>query len=157
MKTPSSFKTIPIFVFLLLVSVSLTTAYAQTKKILLLDQKMDRYKIGQYLEILEDENKEYTIEEVSSPGFSSLFKPLESDSLNLGLKDIAVWIRYTVREDKFTKDKRVPQKEWVFDTGKSDNFDYADFFCPDRFKSREFAKEKWSFERAGKLRTEDGK
>jgi class 3 adenylate cyclase len=153
----TSVKTISIFVLFLLVNVFLTASYAQTKSILVLDQEIDRYKVGQYLEILEDENKEYTIEEVSSPRLSKLFKPLKSDSINLGLKDSAVWVRFTVQEDKFTEEKGVNLKEWVFDTGKSDNFDFADFFCPDCVESPEFVEEKWSVERAGKLRTEDGK
>jgi diguanylate cyclase len=53
--------------------------------------------VGNLLEILKDAQKEFTIEQVSSPGFSSRFIRAKGPVPNLGATRSALWVRLRVR------------------------------------------------------------
>ena len=88
---------IPFSIILCLVLLApLKTCYA---KILVLDPDQNDYWLGSYLEILEDKNKEWTIEDVTTPELASRFYPNTELIPNFGLTDSAIWIRFELKND----------------------------------------------------------
>ncbi|MGD8716583.1 MAG: 7TM diverse intracellular signaling domain-containing protein [Desulfobacterales bacterium] len=64
---------------------------------LTLQASQESYQVGPYLEILEDENGEWTIEDVTEDLLLNKFAPAKSKTLNLGLSESAFWFRFSVR------------------------------------------------------------
>lgn len=63
---------------------------------LLLAPGQGRFELSPYLEILEDKNGQYTIDEISSTALLHEFKPLHGRTLNLGLTSSVIWIRFSI-------------------------------------------------------------
>jgi len=53
-------------------------------------------KVGKYVEILEDKNNAYSIDEVSSSDFNSLFKTSEKEILSFGSTESYYWLKLNV-------------------------------------------------------------
>lgn len=56
----------------------------------------ERYEIGPHCAFLLDPDNSWSIEEISSPSFLSGFSPLGSATLNLGITDTTVWVRFGI-------------------------------------------------------------
>lgn len=65
-------------------------------RILHLTPEKDHYFLGSYLDYLEDPEKKFTIEDVTSPQMSPRFVSHEGKMLNLGIDTHACWLRFTV-------------------------------------------------------------
>jgi len=61
---------------------------------LTLEAGKDAYVLGRSLDILEDKEKRWTIEDVSSAAFDQKFQPADRGSLNAGYTDSAFWVRF---------------------------------------------------------------
>ena len=73
---------------------------AQTP-VVLTDERRE-VPLGRFMEVFEDEDKQWTIEQVSSPAFAGRFRPGRSDILNFGFTDSAYWLRFRLRNESST-------------------------------------------------------
>ena len=85
-------------------SVLALTPATQTETVILTDEQ-SQYPLGLHLELLEDKDKVWTIEDVTSPEFDSQFVPSQEETPNFGFTDSAYWARFRVRDeaDELTK------------------------------------------------------
>jgi methyl-accepting chemotaxis protein len=81
----------------LITSSILFSVYAQNP-VILTDQQ-GQYPLGLHLEILEDPQKQWTIEEVNSAEFAGRFKPSQDAAPNFGFTNSAYWIRLQVKNE----------------------------------------------------------
>ncbi|MEW6265750.1 MAG: diguanylate cyclase [Thermodesulfobacteriota bacterium] len=91
---------------------------------LVLDDR-DCYRLGGHLEILEDQEKKFTLPDVVSPSWSGKFSPASGLIPNLGVISSAVWVKFRVANPS-----KVPA-----DLLLSYNYPVTDrvsFFWPDR-------------------------
>jgi diguanylate cyclase (GGDEF)-like protein len=86
-----------------------------------------RYEVGPYLEILEDPRGLWTIEEVTSAPYSSLFSPVGSPSVNLGITRTTVWLRFAVSDDPRKGSGELTSAPWLLDIGWP-IFDSAEYY-----------------------------
>ena len=80
-----------LFTFILIFS-----GLLRSQKILTLKDNQQKYPLGLYLEILEDPGAELTLEQVTSPEYSSRFKPNRERVPNLGFTRSAIWVRFRI-------------------------------------------------------------
>ncbi|MCP4132529.1 MAG: SpoIIE family protein phosphatase [bacterium] len=73
------------------------------------------YRLGTYLEYLEDKEDKWSIEDVSSEAFSTKFTRCQKRALNFGFTDSAYWIRFKLLYTP--EDKKVLSKEWLLELG----------------------------------------
>jgi hypothetical protein len=64
--------------------------------ILKLTEDTTRYPLGKYLDILEDKESKWTVEDMSSPAIAGGFVPVKVESQNLGWTKSAIWLRFQV-------------------------------------------------------------
>ncbi len=80
-------------VFLLVAIMGLSVkAQAQVK--LFLDGREDDYQLTPYLEVLEDKDSQWTINDLLAPGFSTPFKSANGNALNPGITRSVWWVRF---------------------------------------------------------------
>ncbi len=84
-----------IFLLALLAVLSLPAAMQAEGPVILTDAKSE-YPLGTHLQILEDKDKIWTIEEVSTSGISQLFAPSQDEVPSFGFTDSAYWVRFQV-------------------------------------------------------------
>ena len=76
----------------------------------ILTDGQDRYPLGLHLELLEDKEKRWTIEDVTSPDLAGRFRPSQEEVPVFGFIDSAYWVRLRVRNNTgATTDWRVEQ------------------------------------------------
>ena len=102
---------------------------AAVSRTLFLDARQGRFDIGPYLEILEDKNGQWTIAEISSDAFTDRFKPVDADTLNLGLTRSAIWIRFTIGIQEPSKGPELAHQKWYLDCGRK-FLENGDLFIP---------------------------
>jgi signal transduction histidine kinase/PAS domain-containing protein len=105
-----------------------TPALAQTSEPpapppLVLTDGQSEYPLGLHLELLEDPSGGLTIEDVTSPEFSSQFIPSRVEVPNYGFTDSAYWVR--LRLDNQTRSTN----EWLLEQGFA-NTHYIDLYTP---------------------------
>ena len=66
---------------------------------LVLDEGLEHFPLGRYLEVLEDPGGELTIEDVTSAEYDAQFDPSEEDIPNFGYTDSAYWLRLPLRNE----------------------------------------------------------
>ena len=98
-------KRIIAFSFLIFISLWWATTVAQSQNPVILTNEQDHYPLGPHLEILEDKEGTWTIEDVTSPEISSQFVPNQEESPGFGFTDSAYWVRFQVtnKADAATK------------------------------------------------------
>ena len=99
-----------------------SSVLAQTSEPIELTDEQDQYPLGFHIEIIEDEDKKWTIEDVISPEIASQFVPSQEIAPRFGFTDSAYWVRLQVRNEASN------DKDWllVYD---SIPF-YVDYFLP---------------------------
>jgi signal transduction histidine kinase/CheY-like chemotaxis protein len=65
----------------------------------ILTDGQDQYPLGRRLEILEDTEKRWTIEDVTAPEMARRFRPSQEDVPVFGVTDSAYWVRFRVRNE----------------------------------------------------------
>ncbi len=63
---------------------------------LVVDEHRGDYELGPYLEILEDPDRRWSIEQVAAPDFDGRFIPSSERVPNFGYTDSAYWVRFRV-------------------------------------------------------------
>ncbi len=124
-------------IFLLILSFSLIMipSFGQdnnqiiTPKTVILDDNKVEYSLTKNLEILEDQTKKLTINEVSSPDYNNQFMP--NSKINLGIKQSAIWLRFQVKNKAklinhnlilLLNDSRMGNLEFYFKPSQEHNF-----------------------------------
>jgi class 3 adenylate cyclase len=82
---------------------------------LTLHADQESYRLGKFLEILEDDAAAWTIDDVAAEPLWHKFSPVNAGTLNLGLSESAFWIRFTVRSDLDLQKNR----PWFLKVGRS--------------------------------------
>jgi diguanylate cyclase (GGDEF)-like protein/PAS domain S-box-containing protein len=120
------FRIIPYLILLcsVLVPGSIVGVGAEDKvPTLQLSTARERYALGRFAEILEDPERNRTIEEVASPALSNHFQPVGADTVNAGVTSSALWIRFTLHESEISGLTRDKQVRWLLDLGRSHYYD----------------------------------
>ncbi|MDH4198774.1 MAG: SpoIIE family protein phosphatase [Spirochaetia bacterium] len=66
---------------------------------------MGKYRLGHYLEILEDPSRQMTFEQISSPKARNLFVESQSEIPNFGFSDSVFWVRFRLLNSaKYSKE-----------------------------------------------------
>ncbi len=82
------------------------------------------YPLAGRVEVLADENREWTIEDVLSPEVSSRFATPEKRNLNFGITHAAYWVRFRLHN------KETDRTEWLLDIG-NPRIQYIDLYVFD--------------------------
>ncbi|MCP4751981.1 MAG: response regulator [Proteobacteria bacterium] len=102
-----------------------TKAETAISPVLILSDETQEIDLAPYLELLEDADKKWSIEEVSSPGFSHRFETNSAALPYFGFSPSAYWVRFRVKNTS-------SQKEWHLDYEDVGFYflDRLDFFLP---------------------------
>ena len=76
-----------------------TRILAQPDAAVVLTDEQEAYPLGLHLEILEDKEQEWTIEDIILPEISSQFVPSQEEAPGFGFTDSAYWVRFQVRNE----------------------------------------------------------
>lgn len=76
--------------------------FAQFTSIIVLTDAQEQYPLGLHLELLEDKNREWTIDDVTSPEIASLFTPSQESTPGFGFTNSAYWVRFRVSNEATT-------------------------------------------------------
>ena len=96
---------------------------------LVISPNQGRLELGPHLEILEDKNREWTIDDVSSAGFAHRFQPTNSKVINLGITAAAIWMRFSIDAGKPGKEADPAHRKWYLDFDR-DFLEQCDLFFP---------------------------
>ena len=96
---------------------------------LIISSNQSRFELGPHLEILEDKNREWTIDDVSSSAFADTFHPINSDVINLGITSSAIWMRFSIEIKNLDMDALQTRQTWYLDFDR-DFFEQCDLFIP---------------------------
>jgi len=80
-------------------SLSASSGLEASAPVVMLEDAVDKYPLGRYLEILEDTGGNLTIEDIRSKDTSLLFTPNQKASLNFGVTGSGVWTRFKVQNN----------------------------------------------------------
>ncbi|MGK0247936.1 MAG: signal transduction histidine kinase/CheY-like chemotaxis protein [Oleispira sp.] len=107
---------------------SINNVHAQNS--LILTDNQESYPLGMFLEILEDKDKQWTIDDITSPRLANSFIPNFKKIPHFGFTDSAYWVRFSL----INQSKRI--KDWRLILGLT-NFNFVDFYLSegDGFKS----------------------
>lgn len=78
-----------------------------------LDSEHPSYNLVEYLEILEDREGNWTIEDVSRSPLSGRFAPPADRVLNMGMTSSAYWLRFTVVKGDFSRVPEAFHRDWI--------------------------------------------
>jgi signal transduction histidine kinase/DNA-binding response OmpR family regulator len=106
-------------IFLVILIASISSVHAQNS--LILTDNQESYPLGMFLEILEDEDKQWTIDDITSPRLADSFKPNVKKIPHFGFTDSVYWVRISL----INQSKRI--KDWRLVLGLT-NFNFVDFY-----------------------------
>ncbi len=72
---------------------------AQPRGEIVLTDPQLQYPVGLHMEILEDKDKQWTIEDVTSPTIAAQFAPSSEETPGFGFTDSAYWVRFEARNE----------------------------------------------------------
>jgi hypothetical protein len=72
---------------------------AQDQGDIVLADSQSQYPVGLYMEILEDKDEQWTIEDVTSPDIAAQFVHSSEEVPGFGFADSAYWVRFEVRNE----------------------------------------------------------
>jgi signal transduction histidine kinase len=98
------------------------TAVAQSQNPLILTNDQEQHPLGPHLEILEDKEGAWTIEDVTSPAIANQFVTSQEAAPGFGFTDSAYWVRFHVQNEA------KENAEWIVFYG-SDAF-FIDYYLP---------------------------
>jgi class 3 adenylate cyclase len=109
---------------------------------LVISPNQGRFELGPHLEILEDKNREWTIDDVSSPKFAHRFQPINSKVINLGITAAAIWMRFSIDSGKQGKEPDPAHRKWYLDFDR-DFLEQCDLFIPIVSDEQASVKKRW--------------
>lgn len=71
-------------------------AVATEVSLLRLGDGAEHYEVGPYLEILEDADGQWDIDDIATPAFNDAFTPLHSSTANRGISSSVYWVRFSL-------------------------------------------------------------
>lgn len=119
---PKNSKALILLISLIILLISINSAHAQSPLILIDGQ--ESYPLGMFLEILEDKNKQWTIDDVTSSHLAAEFKSNRQNIPHMGFTDSAYWVKISL----VNKSARI--KDWRLVLGLT-NFNYVDLYLPE--------------------------
>jgi PAS domain S-box-containing protein len=128
-----------IVIFLCLVVLFLDDVFGASQTLLLTPSK-ERWELGPFLEILEDKEKKWDIEDVSSPTLTGNFKQIKSQTINQAAP---------------TSSAEVQGQEWILDLGRSKMLRRCSLYIPEPSKSGEITTGQWTVEERSLKQTVD--
>lgn len=111
------------FGILWLVLLALLTSSTAAQTTLVLSDRQDIYRLGPYLQILEDSTSRLTIADVTLPEYNSRFRICGKEVPNFGHSRSAFWVRFKVK-NKFRVNSGIP---WILELGFANMF-YIDLY-----------------------------
>jgi signal transduction histidine kinase/CheY-like chemotaxis protein len=120
----SASKPLSIAIYLVFSILIVFTNHAQAQPPLVLKGSQESYPLGMFLEILEDTDKNLTIDDVTSPSFKDKFRPSQQDLPHFGFTDSAFWVKISLTN------QNVRIKDWRLVLGLT-NFNFVDLYQPD--------------------------
>jgi PAS domain S-box-containing protein len=104
------------FFLLLFVVLAASSSHAdQLPPVLALEPGQDYRRLGRYMEILEDPSTKMELEKAVAPSLASRYKPVASNTLNLGVSPSAFWLRFKVSQPAGQPGR--DQGGWLLDLG----------------------------------------
>ena len=91
-----------IFLLVVLFAVLTGSAFSQTADPVILTDEQDQYPIGLHLEILEDKERVWTIDDVTAPELSQQFVLSEEETPGFSFTNSAYWVKFQVRNEADT-------------------------------------------------------
>ena len=88
-----------------------------------LQEGVEHYPLGRYIDLLEDPGGQWRIDEVASEAFRQRFQPSRQAIPNMGFTDSTYWVRLTIKGGEKTR------RRWLLllDTPR---LNYVDFYLP---------------------------
>ncbi len=121
----------------ILLQIILSVLPADAQEILLLTDQQGQYHAGTYPEYLEDTDRNFGIEDVSSFAYDRRFVPLLAENIHFGLSQSAYWLRFRIRN---TSDS---ENTWLLEFGNS-RLHFVELYIP-RKGSRGFTVKKGGY------------
>lgn len=90
----------------------------------ILEEGKGEYPLGLYLDLLEDEEGKWTIEDVVTPTISKKFKPSRKESPSFGFTNSAIWVRFELQQ------RPERNKSWLLEIGWP-QLDHVEFYWPE--------------------------
>ncbi len=84
----------------LYVCILFASIFAEDESIVHINNNMNEYELGTYIEMLEDSDRKLTIDDVTSGEYSSQFIRSNREKINFGLTDSAYWIKLTFENEE---------------------------------------------------------
>ncbi|THB74727.1 MAG: response regulator [Gammaproteobacteria bacterium] len=112
--------------FLIIFSISGNIGAAPDERVVRLNEDTDVIELGKHSYFYLDETGELTYEDVSKPEFNQNFKPVNTESLNLGFGDMSVWVKFSI----FWEPKNVSEideRHWLIEQN-TPYIDYVEFY-----------------------------
>ena len=131
---------LPIITFVFIILLFTLPGYAESQRVLELNDQQDVYNLPQFLDILEDKTQSLTVYDVSSPEWSDQFVPNTQKNPNFGFSPSAFWARMKIMNES-------RQIGWilVFFNSTLQTIDQVDLYVPGELGSfRSVTKEKES-------------
>lgn len=85
--------------------------------LLRLDEGAEYYEVGPHLEILEDAEGQWGIDDISKPAFNEVFTPIHSSSVNRGVSSSTYWVRFSLSQQKNRISAQSRKIPWLLDIG----------------------------------------
>jgi len=85
-----------LYILICCILLVITSQKVAASEDVVLDKNISEYEIGLNISILEDKNKQYSIQDIVSPDISKLFVPSDQDNLSYGFTDSAYWVKFKV-------------------------------------------------------------
>lgn len=112
-----------------------------------------KYALSSNINVMEDESRKLTIEDVTKPEFGQRFRPAGPKTLSLGMTHSAVWLRFTL-VDVPSPSNRLP-REWLLDMGGWPYLDHVDLYTPyAENNGQKNGRTVWTVKSAGQLARE---
>ncbi len=103
MSFPNTKNGMPIVLLTLVIFLLLPVTLHALETVVLTDDQGE-YKLGRYVEVFEDKNREFTIEDVSSEEFDDRFVLNKTDILNYGHSTSVFWVRLKLKNMAISED-----------------------------------------------------
>ncbi|NQU63688.1 MAG: hypothetical protein HQ517_05320 [SAR324 cluster bacterium] len=97
--------------FLIAMIVLLYPVALSANKLVVLENGTDIYSIGPFLEILEDKDGKWTIDQVTAGELPEKFLPNDRETPNFGYTSNVYWLRFKI------KNQSTEEKRWLLEVG----------------------------------------
>lgn len=104
-----------------------------------LRRNQQKYKLGPYIEILEDKKRVWQIQDVTNYPLATKFKPTKSNSINFGITSSALWIRFTVSKANKLFNSDNQEMEWILDLGRIKMLKSCTLYIPKNNEDNEWS------------------